>query len=43
MINIIFADNLRLLIKKANNLQLSKNDIISILPKDNRYYLIYQK
>lgn len=43
MIDILNATTLRTLIKQANELELSKEDIISIQQTQGQFYLVYCK
>ena len=41
MIKVIYGYELRRVIEEANHLGLTKEDIISLISKDNEVYLIY--
>lgn len=43
MLKILNASNLRLLIKQANELELTKKDIITVQQMQGQFYLVYEK
>lgn len=43
MLKILNASNLRLLIKQANKLELTKKDIITVQQMQGQFYLVYEE
>ncbi|YP_009981716.1 hypothetical protein H3301_gp094 [IAS virus] len=43
MLKILNASNLRLLIKQANELELTKKDIITVQQMQGQFYLVYEE
>lgn len=42
-IKVFSADNIRLIVQAMNELNLKKEDIISIIPEKGQYIIIYEK
>lgn len=43
MLKILNASNLRLLIKQANEIELTKKDIITVQQMQGQFYLVYEE